>query len=70
MNGSNVETIIRYGLEYPEGMAVDWVSKNIYWVDTGSKRIEVARTDGSARRVIVWKDLQQPRALAIDPADG
>ena len=70
MNGSNVETIVRYGLEYPEGIAVDWVSKNIYWVDTGSKRIEVARTDGSARRVIVWKDLQQPRALAIDPANG
>jgi low density lipoprotein receptor-related protein 5/6 len=33
MNGSNVETIVRYGLEYPEGIAVDWVSKNIYWVD-------------------------------------
>jgi hypothetical protein len=26
MNGSNVETIVRYGLEYPEGIAVDWVS--------------------------------------------
>lgn len=70
MNGSAVEKVIQYGLEYPEDMVVDWVAKNIYWVDTGSKRIEVARTDGTSRRVIVWKDLHQPRALAIDPANG
>lgn len=70
MNGSALEHIVQYGLDFPEGMAVDWVANNIYWVDTGTKRIEVARTDGSSRKVLVWKDLRHPRALAVDPPNG
>ena len=35
MNGSSAEHIIKFGLKYPEGMAVDWVAHNIYWTDTG-----------------------------------
>lgn len=71
LNGSALEPIVQYGLAYPEGIAVDWVAKNIYWIDTGKKRrIEVARLDGSSRRVIIWKDLESPRALAVNPPDG
>ena len=70
MNGSSIDSLVVYGLKYPEGMAVDWVAKNLYWVDTGTKRIEVARLDGSSRRVIVWKDLHHPRALAVHPVNG
>lgn len=71
LNGSALEPIVQYGLTYPEGIAVDWVAKNIYWIDTGMKRrIEVARLDGSSRRVIIWKDLESPRALAVNPPDG
>lgn len=71
LNGSALEPIVQYGLTYPEGIAVDWVAKNIYWIDTGKKRrIEVARLDGSSRRVIIWKDLESPRALAVNPPDG
>uniref|UniRef100_A0A672JJU4 Low density lipoprotein receptor-related protein 5 n=1 Tax=Salarias fasciatus TaxID=181472 RepID=A0A672JJU4_SALFA len=76
MNGSSVEHVIEFGLDYPEGVAVDWMGRNIYWADTGTNRIEVARLDGQYRQVLVYKDLDNPRSLdnphslALDPANG
>ena len=35
MNGSALEHVVEFGLDYPEGMAVDWLGKNLYWADTG-----------------------------------
>uniref|UniRef100_A0A4W4GAH4 EGF-like domain-containing protein n=1 Tax=Electrophorus electricus TaxID=8005 RepID=A0A4W4GAH4_ELEEL len=70
MNGSALEHVVEFGLDYPEGMAVDWLGKNLYWADTGTNRIEVAKLDGQHRQVLVWKDLDSPRALALDPAEG
>ncbi|XP_023239238.1 low-density lipoprotein receptor-related protein 6-like [Centruroides sculpturatus] len=70
MNGSNVEHIIEFGLQYPEGMAVDWIAHNLYWTDMGSNRIEVSRLDGSSRKVLLWQDLDDPRSIALDPSDG
>ncbi|XP_065448069.1 low-density lipoprotein receptor-related protein 5 isoform X4 [Chrysemys picta bellii] len=70
MNGSSLEHVIEFGLDYPEGMAVDWMGKNLYWADTGTNRIEVAHLDGQYRQVLVWKDLDNPRSLALDPTKG
>ena len=71
MNGSSLQHIIQLGLDFPEGgMAVDWVAHNIYWAHTKKNRIEVARLDGSSRKVLVWQNLDEPRALAVDPPSG
>jgi low density lipoprotein receptor-related protein 5/6 len=70
MNGSQLEHIVEFGLEYPEGMAVDWVAHNIYWADTGTSRIEMTRLDGSSRKVLIWKNIENPRAIALDPPKG
>lgn len=70
MNGSAQEEIIKIGLEYPEGMAVDWVAHNIYWADSGTSKIEMSRLDGLHRKVLVWKDIHSPRAIALDPPSG
>ncbi|KAG8179495.1 hypothetical protein JTE90_027207 [Oedothorax gibbosus] len=70
MNGSFVEPVIEFGLNYPEGMAVDWIGKNLYWADMGLNRIEVSRLDGSSRRVILYQSMDDPRAIALDPAEG
>ena len=70
MNGSSLDHIVEFGLEFPEGMAVDWVAHNIYWADTGTRRIEVARLDGSSRKVLVWKNLENPRSIALHPSEG
>lgn len=41
MNGSQLEPVIEFGLEYPEGMAVDWLARNIYWADMGNHRLGI-----------------------------
>ena len=57
-------------IEEPDQLACDWVARNIYWTDGMLGRIEVARLDGTARKVIISKNLQRPRGLAIDAADA
>lgn len=57
-------------LQNPDGLAVDWVAGNLYWCDKGTDTIEVSRTDGSHRRVLLRGQLSEPRALALHPARG
>lgn len=38
----------------------------IYFTDAGRRSIEVSELDGSNRKVLVWQDLESPRAIAID----
>ena len=52
------------------GVAVDWISGNIYWTDTGVDYISVSRLDGTSRRVLVQDGLDEPRAIVVDPANG
>uniref|UniRef100_UPI00358F8E53 low-density lipoprotein receptor-related protein 6 isoform X1 n=1 Tax=Myxine glutinosa TaxID=7769 RepID=UPI00358F8E53 len=70
MNGSMVERVIEFGLDFPESLAVDWLGKNLYWADISTNRIEIARLNGQHRKVLVWKDLDNPRSLAVDPVEG
>lgn len=74
-NSRKVEDVISLGLKKPEGLAVDWVGKKLYWTNCGdsdweTNRIEVANFDGSYRKVLFWKDLGLPRAIAVDPLKG
>uniref|UniRef100_A0A8D0ADV6 Low density lipoprotein receptor-related protein 8, apolipoprotein e receptor n=1 Tax=Sander lucioperca TaxID=283035 RepID=A0A8D0ADV6_SANLU len=57
-------------LHSPEGLAVDWVHKNIYWTDSGNKSISVATGDGRKRKVLISTELSEPRAIAVDPHQG
>uniref|UniRef100_A0A665U967 Low density lipoprotein receptor-related protein 8, apolipoprotein e receptor n=1 Tax=Echeneis naucrates TaxID=173247 RepID=A0A665U967_ECHNA len=57
-------------LHSPEGLAVDWVHKNIYWTDSGNKSISVATGDGRKRKVLIATELSEPRAIAVDPHQG
>ena len=36
----------------PEGLAIDWASRNIYWTDSMRDTIEVANLDSKVRRVL------------------
>ncbi|XP_036899123.1 low-density lipoprotein receptor-related protein 8 isoform X2 [Sturnira hondurensis] len=64
------EVLIDEQLHSPEGLAVDWVHKHIYWTDSGNKTISVATVDGSRRCTLFSHDLSEPRAIAVDPLRG
>lgn len=52
----------------PEGVAVDWVSRRLYWTDSTKDTIEVASLDNpKLRTVVVRGDLVNPRGIAVDP---
>ncbi|KAL6458078.1 hypothetical protein MHYP_G00333080 [Metynnis hypsauchen] len=69
-NSSEQTTLIDTALHSPEGIAVDWVHKNIYWTDSGHKTISVATSDGKKRKVLINTELSEPRAIAVDPRQG
>ena len=67
---SGVQVVISSQIKHPDGLAVDWVARNLYWTDTGTDRIEVSRLNGSSRKVLFSENLDEPSAIALDPARG
>ena len=65
LNGSDVHDVIINGLDTTDGLAVDSTGRKLYFTDTGNNRIEVASLDGRIRKVLVWEDLDSPRAIAL-----
>ena len=70
MNGSAPQHVVSFGLFHPEAIAVDWIARNLYWGDDRTKRIEMARLDGSSRKVILWKGITKPNSIVLDPSEG
>lgn len=58
-------TIVVDNLGRPSAVAIDWIAENVYWCDQERHRIEVARLDGSSRKVLLDLELEQPRALVL-----
>ncbi|XP_037739600.1 prolow-density lipoprotein receptor-related protein 1 isoform X1 [Chelonia mydas] len=67
---TSFEVVIQYGLATPEGLAVDWIAGNIYWVESNLDQIEVAKLDGTMRTTLLAGDIEHPRAIALDPRYG
>ena len=54
-----------------EGLAYDWVSKNLYWVNTEKPAsIDVVSNNGQFPSTKILKNLDKPRDLAVDPKEG
>ncbi|XP_020710796.1 sortilin-related receptor isoform X2 [Athalia rosae] len=69
------EILVETDLSSIEGMAFDWVSKVLYFVDGVKMRIEIIRVDistmGRMRRTILGPDkLTKPRGIAVHPMTG
>lgn len=60
--------IPRLGSTNSEGLAVDWLSRQVYWTDIDSKTVEVSDYEGSVRTLLLTRDdgLSGPRAIALD----
>ena len=70
LNGSDMQDVVTSQVDHPDGLAIDWIGRNIYWTDTGLDRIEVARLDGTSRKVLISRDLDEPRDITLDPLHG
>ena len=53
----------------PDDVAIDWISRKIYWSDNGLDTIEVAELDGTFGLILVNTGLELPRGIAIDPTE-
>lgn len=73
IDGKGVETLLSGDLSFPEGIAVDWVSRNIYFTDPGRDTIEVASLeDGTRMKLLADTEVapRSPRGIAVHPGIG
>ncbi|KAK9731245.1 Low-density lipoprotein receptor domain class A [Popillia japonica] len=70
INGTGITEVIKWGLESPGGVALDWVHDLLFWTDSGTRRIEVSTLDGRERAIIAANDLDKPRAIAVHPGEA
>ena len=53
-----------------DGLAVDWIYNHIYWTDSVKNTIELSDFDGRIRKTLIYDELQEPRAIVVNPLDG
>ncbi|XP_069108719.1 low-density lipoprotein receptor-related protein 2-like isoform X1 [Argopecten irradians] len=53
-----------------EGIAIDWVTNNIYWTDSSRRTISVALDDGRYQKTLIRDDLVHPLAIIVNPKLG
>ncbi|XP_052831949.1 low-density lipoprotein receptor-related protein 1B isoform X1 [Octopus bimaculoides] len=70
MNSSNVQVLHETNIKDPDGIAVDWIGRNLYWCDRTTHTIEVSQLNGNHRKVLLHKGLDHPRAIEVYPAKG
>ncbi|KAK6165881.1 hypothetical protein SNE40_022703 [Patella caerulea] len=76
LNGSGVETIIDSGISHPEGFAIDYLSRNMYFSSYNKKQdfstISVSKLNGAYRTEIISRvgKMKQVNSLAINPKIG
>ena len=69
MNGS-VSTQVIADVGVSDGNAFDWVYRNIYWTDANDNTINVASWDGNFTKTLIDENLEEPRAIVVDPREG
>ena len=65
-----IQNVVTENLGEVEGLAVEWESELLYWTDYTYERIEVARLDGTHRKTLFWQNVNNPRAIVVDPRRG
>ncbi len=62
--------VLSGGIELTEDISIDWIGKNMYWTDYALETVEVATVEGKHRKVLFSENVDNPRALALDPREG
>lgn len=53
MDGSDRRDLISTNLTWPNGLAIDFEEKRLYWADGGTSKIEYSDLDGKHRTTII-----------------
>lgn len=69
-NGTSVKTLFSCGVVNPLGIVIDKAGRNLFWTDSGTKRIEVGQLDGTKRKVLIESDIDKPGAIVLDIPHG
>ncbi|XP_051904731.1 low density lipoprotein receptor a [Hippocampus zosterae] len=59
--------VVSDDVEAPEGIAFDWIHRNLYWTDSIRRTVSVVTADGERRKTLFSQGLSKPRAIAVDP---
>jgi hypothetical protein len=78
VNGRNASEFVPTAVVgTPSAVAVDWMSRNLYWTNADAGLIEVMRMDGdnNYRKVLLSnsgrvRDPARPISIVLDPARG
>ncbi|XP_060535234.1 low-density lipoprotein receptor-related protein 2 [Cylas formicarius] len=70
-NGTDLQQVVKEGIgsNGVRGLTVDWIAGNLYFTNVfpHENYLEVARLDGSHRKVLVKTTTDAPRELAVNP---
>ncbi|XP_052872576.1 putative vitellogenin receptor [Anopheles cruzii] len=69
-DGSKRELLLTAGLISPEDIALDWLTGNIYFSDSGQMHIAVCSNDGFFCKALIQEKLHKPRGIALLPQNG
>lgn len=69
-NGTGREIVLASQNEGVEGLAVDWASKNLYYIDSRKGTLNVLSTRNVTHRRTLLKNLKRPRAIVVHPNRG
>eukprot|EP00118_Oscarella_pearsei_P003572 m.14893 g.14893 ORF g.14893 m.14893 type:complete len:724 (+) comp26030_c0_seq4:316-2487(+) len=70
VTASGVKKTLINSLRVPDGLAVDWISRAIYYTDASWNRIGVVEITGNNHMVLIGSGLDEPRDIALDLKDG
>jgi low-density lipoprotein receptor-related protein 1 (alpha-2-macroglobulin receptor) len=57
-------------VDQPRGLAVDWLSMNLYFIDGLKKSIQLVKIEDTKMRKTIATSLDQPQDIAVDPQSG
>ena len=66
LSDTSNRTIIHDGLGYPLQVAVNWITKKLYWCDFTLSTIEYSDFNGSNRETLM-KNVGDIQTIALDP---
>ncbi|KFM73279.1 Prolow-density lipoprotein receptor-related protein 1, partial [Stegodyphus mimosarum] len=71
IDGTQREVFLEKGLNNCEGLAIDWMGRNLYWTDEGLLAIYVAKLDDSSvKKRLIYDNMAHPKAIVVDPKRG